>query len=83
MLRLNDRDYLVEARQEAFKNYQARLEQYITKKQGSATPEQLNDLISAIQRMQHPTVWKEMQRQQHFIPHLKKLFDLAPEGLTW
>ncbi|HAG81542.1 MAG TPA: hypothetical protein DCL61_10315 [Cyanobacteria bacterium UBA12227] len=86
VLRLNDRDYLVEAREEAFKNYQARLEQYITQKQAGATPDQLNHLISAIQRMQHPTVWKEMQRQQHFIRHLnhlKKLFDLAPEALTW
>lgn len=83
VLRLNDKDYLVEARKEAFKNYQARLEQYITQKQAGATPEELNYLISAIQRMSHPTVWREMQRQQHLMPDLKNLFDLAPEALSW
>jgi hypothetical protein len=33
--------------------------------------------------MQHPTVWKEMQRQQPIIPTLKELFNLAPEALNW
>lgn len=40
-------------------------------------------MIIALQRMQHPTTWKEMQRQQQFIPELKELFDLAPEALDW
>ncbi|EDX78731.1 hypothetical protein MC7420_7384 [Coleofasciculus chthonoplastes PCC 7420] len=33
--------------------------------------------------VQHPTIWKEMQRQQQFISKFKELFDLAPEALTW
>jgi uncharacterized protein (TIGR02646 family) len=31
----------------------------------------------------HPTVWKEMQRQEETIPSLKQLFQQAPETLTW
>jgi hypothetical protein len=83
VLRLNDRDYLVEARREAFVSYRARLREYISEKNLGASQDQLNNLIAALQRMQHPTVWKEMQRQQNFIPNLKELFDLAPEALTW
>jgi len=84
VLRLNDRDYLVEARKEAFYNYRARLGEYISNKNKSETTlEQLIPLITALQRMQHPTIWKEMQRQQQFIPELKKLFELAPEALDW
>lgn len=83
ILRLNDRDYLVEARKEAFYSYRARLSEYITQKQIGATEEQLKNLIAALQRMQHPTVWREMQRQQGFISSLNTLFDLAPEALTW
>lgn len=31
----------------------------------------------------HPTVWKEMQRQHIQIPKLTKLFSQAPEALEW
>lgn len=31
----------------------------------------------------HPTVWKEMQRQNTVLPSLKKLFQQVPEALTW
>lgn len=83
VLRLNDRDYLVEARKEAFYNYRARLGEYIKKKETDTPLDQLKPMITALQRMQHPTIWKEMQRQQQFIPELKELFDLAPEALNW
>ena len=83
VLRLNDRDYLVEARAEAFDSYRARLFEYTTRKSTGTSQNQLNDLIKALQRMQHPTVWREMQRQQPIISTLKELFNLAPEALTW
>ncbi len=67
VLRLNDRDYLVTARAEAFDSYRARLYQYINDKNKGVPQKQLNNLIEALQRMQHPTVWREMQRQQHLI----------------
>jgi hypothetical protein len=33
--------------------------------------------------MGHPTVWREMQRQAQLIPELRRLFEQAPEALTW
>lgn len=83
ILRLNDRDYLVEARKEAFNSYRARLSEYISRKASAETKPQLDKLIKAVQRMQHPTVWREMQRQQKLIPELKDLFDQAPEADSW
>ena len=82
-LRLNDRDALLEAREEAYRSYRARLSEYITKRDGDAPGAELDDLIAAINRMGHPTVWKEMQRQHHLIPALHDLFERAPEALHW
>lgn len=78
-LRLNDRDLLAEAREEAFCSYRARLVEYIKKKENEDT----TALVRAIKRMQHPTVWLEMKRQREFIPELDKLFNQAPEALLW
>jgi uncharacterized protein (TIGR02646 family) len=83
ILRLNDRDYLVEARAEAFDSYRARLSEYISGKILNGEKTQLDKLINALQRMQHPTVWREMQRQRKLIPELKDLFDQAPEAASW
>ncbi len=83
VLRLNDRDYLISARKEAYGSYRARLIEYIDCKNAGAQPGQISNLISAIQRMQHPTVWREMQRQHALIGELASLFAQAPEALTW
>jgi len=83
VLRLNERELLLRARKEAYGSYKARLSEYITERDKGATQARLNKLIKAVQTMQHPTVWKEMQRQQALIPELKKLFAKAPEALIW
>jgi uncharacterized protein (TIGR02646 family) len=83
VLQLNDRDYLVAARQNAFYSYRARLQEYVTAKQKGETQEYLDRLIATLKRMQHLTVWKEIQRQQCWIPTLKELFDIAPEAIEW
>ena len=83
VLRLNDRDYLLAARAEAFDSYRARLTEYIHEQQAGSPQLQLDRRIKALVKMQHPTVWHEMQRQQAWIPELKHLFDLAPEALAW
>jgi len=83
VLRLNERDYLVEARAEAFGSYRARLSEYIHRKASGVEETQLDNLVQALQKMQHPTVWREMQCQQKLIPELKDLFDLAPEATSW
>lgn len=83
ILRLNAKDYLVEARAEAFGSYRARLSEYISDKASGVKGTHLDKRVKAQQRMQHPTVWREMQRQQKLIPALKYLFDLAPEAASW
>lgn len=83
VLRLNDRDALVQARKEAYESYESRLSRYITLRDAGHSAAQLNRRIRALKRMQHPTVWKEMKRQHSLIPDLQALFDKAPEALRW
>jgi uncharacterized protein (TIGR02646 family) len=83
ILRLNERDLLAEAREEAFRSYRARLFEYIAERNAGASQAELDDLIAALQRMGHPTVWQEMKRQYELNPRLKTLFDQAPEALLW
>jgi len=78
-LRLNDRDLLPKAREEAFDSYRARLVEYIKKRDSEDT----TALINALKRMSHPTVWLEMKRRREFIPKLSALFSEAPAALTW
>jgi hypothetical protein len=83
VLRLNDRDYLLAARAEAFDSYRARLTEYVHEKKLGSPQTRLDIRIKALTKMQHPTVWQEMQRQYDWIPELKVLFDRAPEALAW
>lgn len=81
VLRLNVRDYLVEARETAFGGYLDRLEQYVVKKNEGASTHELARRRRGIQRETHPTVWGEMKRQHAFFPRLAELFAEAPEAL--
>jgi uncharacterized protein (TIGR02646 family) len=83
VLRLNDRDPLVKARREYYNNYLSRLDKYIRHRDSGEQPIQLEVMKDAIQRMGHPTVWREMQRQHTLIPELNQLFTQAPEALNW
>lgn len=83
LLRLNERDELLAARKEAYESYVARLEQYIKWQDEGKPPKRLRTLESALKKMHHPTVWKEIKRQQHLVPTLKVLFDRVPEALKW
>ncbi|MCI0486337.1 MAG: hypothetical protein L0229_07025 [Blastocatellia bacterium] len=83
VLRLNERDVLPTARREAYGSYRARLSEYITKREGGAPENRLNALVQALQRMGHPTVWKEMKRQHRLLSELQELFEQAPEALDW
>lgn len=82
-LRLNARDILLEAREEAYHSYRARLSEYITEKLNGVPQQKLDLRIQALKRMGHPTVWKEMQRQHKSIPELMTLFGQASEALNW
>ena len=83
VLRLNERQYLVQARKNAFDNFKARLETYRQQKNNEATQAQLSNLIEGFKLENHQTVWFEMKRFHTFIPELARLFDDVPEALTW
>lgn len=78
-LKLNDRDYLLKARQEAYHGYRSRLREYLDHR---GTAEGVR-LARAITRCGHPTVWAEMKSQSGMIPDIGRLFAAAPEALGW
>ena len=83
VLRLNDREYLVKAREKAFENYKARLKEYIEERNKGATQPKLDKLISGIKEGNHQTVWFEIKRFHSLIPELKRLFIEEPTALNW
>ena len=82
VLKLN-RDVLLEARREAYGAYRARLSEYRDRRDDGATKAALGHLKNAITTSAHPTVWREMQRQQALIGELRALFEEVPEALIW
>lgn len=80
VLRLNERDALIEARKNAFRNYRARLREYI---QCRDRGEKVSAYAREFAAMDHRTVWQEMQRQATGHLPLEKLFAAAPEALRW
>lgn len=81
VLRLNQRDYLVEARENALGGYVARLQQYISARNDNVSIERLKLLQQGIQTAPHPTVWAEMVRQKGHHPSIDELFAAAPEAV--
>ena len=77
VLKLNERDYLVDARETAFHSYRDLLLRY---KQQCEGPQKRNAL-RLIRRNYHPTVWWEMLRQRNNWSVLTGLFDNVPELL--
>ncbi len=83
LLRLNERDLLIDARRQAFGSYVARLHRYRQRKADGADAAELDQLADGIRSMSHPTVWQEMKRQQDLHRELRKLFKDVPEALDW
>jgi len=91
VLRLNheEREFLREAREEAYGDYKARMVEYDKQKRQGANPAKLNKLIAGVRKKGHPTVWREMQRWHNngwlsaADTDLNDLFVLNPESLTW
>jgi len=83
VLRLNDRDYLVDARRTAFGTYRARLREYVEEKAAGAAQSALDLRRDELLKVGHQTVWREMQRQHHNYQPLTDLFNFAPEALHW
>lgn len=82
ILKLN-RPVLTKARKNAYLNYRARVREYIGLRDDGASAAVLEELIAGVRQMDHPTVWREMQRQHALIPELTEIFNDAPEALTW
>lgn len=83
VLQLNDRDHLVVAREEAYRNYRARLREYIHARDTNKSQAELDECVQFLLKMNHPTVWAEMKRQHTLIPDLHRLFVEAPDALHW
>ena len=80
VLRLNERDLLIESRKNAFRNYRARLREYIQERDAGGD---VSAYPVEFRKMDHRTVWLEMQRQRSTFAALRELFLAAPEALGW
>ncbi len=83
VLRLNERDYVREARKNAMVSYEARLARYVELRNGDALEHDVVQVKRCIQRSPHPTVWAEMKRQHARLGSLATLFRAAPEALDF
>ncbi len=82
ILKLNTRDFLVEARREAFNTYCDSLQVYVTEKENGKNEADLLKRQKEMESRQHPTVWAEMRRQRTRYQEINNFFQLAPELLT-
>ncbi len=83
VLRLNERDLLVAAREDAFGSYRARLSEYIQQRDSGVSDRKLARLKAGFRRAPHATVWAEMKRQHRHHAELAELFGWAPEALAF
>ncbi len=82
-LELNLREDLVDARANHYLAYIDRLRQHIAERDHGASHDELTPRIEGIRRMDHPMVWREMQRSRATLPSVGLLFAQAPEALAW
>lgn len=79
LLRLNTRDLLPVARREAYGSYLARMKEYVALKAEAGGAKAADLRLTAMRRMQHPTVLREMIRQAKFLPEVYVQIQAAPE----
>ncbi len=83
VLRLNTRDVLPRARREAFEDYCNALVAYRDARDNGASPQALAAKRTGLLGKQHPSVFREMQRQWESHRRLLDLFAGVPEALRW
>lgn len=83
ILGLNSRSYLVQARRNAYRNFRARVREYLHQHANGATAAELAILRNNLTDENHQTVWQEIKRQRHTIPELTRLFDALPDAPLW
>ena len=74
-----NRDTLCVIRKIAYKNYRARMKEYVSEKQTGASAQTLHDLREQLWIEPHTTVLREMVRNLACLPDLVSLFAEAPE----
>jgi uncharacterized protein (TIGR02646 family) len=74
-----NRDPLPRRREHAYGSYLDRLGGYVVEPDPRARERRRDALL----RLDHPTVWREMQRQHRSGGELRRLFEEAPEALGW
>ena len=72
--------HLPKARENAFKNFGARLKEIVEK---VGTGASIVQDIEAFQQMDHWSVWLEIKRSYRFLPEFAELFRKLPEALDW
>ena len=89
VLRLNtQREYLRQARENAYSNYKSRLFYYVALRD-TVSIEQSSRMVQQLQKEAHPTVWKEIVRShlegrlQVLDNEFDKLLLDAPEAINW
>ena len=82
VLNLN-RDVLLDARRHAYGSFRALLREYRELRDHGASVAKLETLRDAIMDSPHPTVWREIQRQQPVVVELRALFQDVPEASDW
>lgn len=82
-LRLNARDDLLRSRRQAYLDYVAHIHQYRYERGRDAAEPRLAELRDIVRKRQHPTVWREIQRQHDKLPELRLLFAEVPEAIRW
>ena len=82
-LHLNDRDVLTRARQQAYVDYVNFVRRYQYDRDHAVPADHLAGLVARLRERQHPTVWREMQRQREKLPELRELFGAVPEAAGW
>lgn len=81
LLRLNSRDYLINARKHAYISYLDSLELYVRKKLEGVNNQELLARKNELSSRHHPTIWLEMKRQYNSHKKLRELFNQANELL--
>jgi uncharacterized protein (TIGR02646 family) len=81
-LRLNKRELLRKSRSHTYRTLIALLEQYIARRDDGRRDD-VGLIEHEIRIAPHPAVWFEMRRQHARIDELRRLFERAPEALTW
>lgn len=89
VLRLNQREHLRVARENAYNNYKARLAFYNLAKKDGEAQDLLDNMIDGILNEAHPSVWKEIQRQfkngnlKNIDKMFYELFVKNQEAINW